>query len=113
MRAALQRPETRATTPLNKSACGLRRSSPSSTSLPVLTLRAVQPEEVTLVAVRRRLLVNEDELTLLECAEPIIPANLFEPAVSLLRKRDTKDPRMPVMLAAGNGRRPPAALLCP
>src|SRR5215212_2921442 len=111
MRAALQRPETRATTPLSKSACGLRRSSPSSTSLPVLTLRAVQSEEVTLVAVRRGLLVNEDELTLLEGAEPPIPVNFFEPAISFLRERDAEHPCMAVVVGVGNGGGPAAALL--
>src|SRR5829696_4356268 len=113
MPADLQRPETRAIRLVGRSACVLPRSSPSSTSLPVLTLRAVQSEEVALVAVCRRLLINEDELTLLERAEPLIPANFFEPAVSLLRERDAEHPNMAVMVRIGNGGRPAAALLRP
>src|SRR5215212_12214733 len=113
MPAPIQRPETQAIRLAGRSVCVLRRSGPSSTLLPVLTLWAVQSEEVALVAVCRRLLINEDKLTLLERAEPLIPANLFEPAVSLLRERDAEHPSMTVMVRVRNGGRPAAALLRP
>src|SRR5215207_5822108 len=82
-------------------------------SLSVLTFRAVEPEEVTLVAVRCRLLIDKDKLTLLERAEPVIPANLFESAIALLRERDTKHAWTPVVLCSRNGRWPAATLISP